>query len=99
MNGNPLAADITTAATVAAERALQFFNNIYRGTQGFMRHVYAGCLPFSTGSLVDGVRWFNTGMLGANDDKWCGWRTELIRGYIWEEATFPLFLKGLTGPI
>jgi hypothetical protein len=99
MNGNPLAADIATAATVAAERALQFFNNIYRGTQGFMRHVYAGCLPFSTGSLVDGVRWFNTGMLGTNDDKWCGWRTELIRGYIWEEATFPLFLKGLTGPI
>lgn len=97
-DGVPLAADVTTAEAVAAERVAQFFNTIYRGTQGFMCHVYSGVLPFTTGSLVDGVRWFNTGMLGNMPDPRGGWRTEVIRGYIWREATFPLTLKGLTGP-
>jgi hypothetical protein len=91
VDGNPLPADVVAAATIAAERVGQFFNTIYRGTQGFLRHVYAGLLPFTTGSMVDGVRWFQTG-----DGK--GWRTEVIRGYIWPEATFPLTVKGLTGP-
>jgi hypothetical protein len=98
MDGNPLAADVTTATAIAAERASQFFNTIYRGTRGSMRQVYAGVIPFSTGSLVDGVRWFNTGMLGTNSDKYGGWRTEIIRGYMWSESTFPLTLRGLTGP-
>jgi hypothetical protein len=91
MDGNPIASDVATAATVAQERVTQFFNKIYRGTQGFMRHVYAGVLPFVTGSLVDGVRWYCT-------DGYAGWRTEVIRGFIWNEVTFPLTLKGLTGP-
>lgn len=97
-NGDPLAADLVEAQSIAAERATQFFNTIYRGTQGFSRQVYSGVLPFTTGSLVDGVRWFNTGLLGKSDDPWCGWRTEVIRGYLWEEVTFPLTLRGLTGP-
>lgn len=92
-NGSPLAADVATAAAVAAERAQQFFNTIYRGTAGFSRNVYSGVLPFMTGAQVDGVRWFNLA-----SDNYCGWRTEVIRGYIWEEVTFPLTLKGLTGP-
>lgn len=94
--GNVLAADVTQANAIAAERASQFFNTIYRGTQGFARSVYTGALNFTTGSLVDGVRWFNTGKLGY-DDPWSGWRTEVIRGYTWEEITFPLTVKGLTG--
>jgi hypothetical protein len=98
MNGNPLTADVATAATIAQERVNQFFDTIYRGTQGFLRHVYSGVLPFTTGSLVDGVRWFNTGMIGDSDDAYAGWRTEVIRGYIWDAATFQLTLKGLTGP-
>ncbi len=96
-DGNPLAADVAAFNAVAQERATQYFNTIFRGTQGFMRQVYGGALPFVTGSLVDGVRWYNTG-LDYGRPEWAGWRTEIIRGYIWEEATFPLTLQGLTGP-
>lgn len=96
-NGNPLASDVATAAAVATERVNQFFNTIYRGTQGYLRHVYSGVIPFATGKQVDGVRWFNTGMLGSDEDEFSGWRTEILRGYIWEEVTFPLTLRGLTG--
>lgn len=88
-NGDPLAADVTQATAIARERADQYFNVIDQGTQGFMRNTYAGLLPFISGSLVDGVRWFNTGKLGSLDDKWSGWRTEIIRGCIWEEIKAP----------
>ncbi len=98
MDGNALAADLTTAATIAAERTSQYFSTIYRGTQGFMRHVYGGLVPFTTGSLVDGVRWFNTGKMGSLDERHAGWRTEVIRGYLWPEVTFSLTVMGLTGP-
>lgn len=99
MNGAPLAADVATAAAIAVERASQYFNKIYRATQGFAKFVYSGILPFTTGSLVDGVRWYNTGVqqTGLNDLS-AGWRTETIRGYVWDEVTFPLNLMGLTGP-
>ena len=96
MNGSPLAADVTTAAAIAAERVTQYYNTIFRGTAGFLRQTYSGLCPFITGSQVDGVRWYNTGMLG-DIDAWGGWRTEVVRGFIWEEVTFPLTLKGLTG--
>ncbi len=96
--GVPVAADVTTANTIATERAAQYFNTIYRGdgiAQGFSRNLYAGALPFETGSMVDGVRWFNTGKLGTRDDPYCGWRTEVIRGHVWDEVTFPLADNGL----
>lgn len=96
-DGNPVAADVIQAQAIATERANQYFNTIYRGTQGFAKSVYSGVLPFTTGSLVDGVRWLNTGKFGASHDKWCGWRTEIIRGYVWDEVTFSLTMKGLTG--
>lgn len=98
-DGNPLAADAAQAQATAVERAAQFFDTIYRGTQGYARSVYAGALPFTTGSLVDGVRWFNTGRLGSLQDEHCGWRTEVLRGYVWPEVTFELSLRGLTGPL
>jgi hypothetical protein len=68
-----------------------------------MRQTYSGIIPFSTGSLVDGVRWFNTGcngdyQEGDNDNaRYSGWRTEIIRGYVWDEVMFPLSQERLTG--
>lgn len=99
MDGNPLATDVVQAQATARELTQNFFNTIYRGTQGYLRHTFGGVLPFTTGSLVDGVRWFNTGMLGTVSDRWCGWRTEVVRGYVWDEITFPLTMRslGLTG--
>lgn len=94
-DGNPLAVDVTKAQAIANERAIEFYATIYRGTVGFMRNVYAGLLPFATGSMVDGVRWFNTGKYNASEDKWCGWRTEVVRGYAWEEVIFPLAGNGV----
>lgn len=88
-NGNPLATDVTAAHAIAVERVRQYFNVIYRGTAGFMRDTYSGVLPFATGSLVDGVRWFNTGILEGRDDRYAGWRTEVVRGYVWPEVVFP----------
>jgi hypothetical protein len=78
----PVAADVVAANLIAAERVAQFYEDIFRGTQGYMRQVYTGALPFTTGSLVDGVRWYS----GPN--RRAGWRTEIIRGYTWPEAMF-----------
>lgn len=97
MNGNPLPTDAGTAQAIAADRVTQYYNTLYRGTSGTFRNVYGGVLPFTTGSLVDGVRWFQTGMLGSRESLYGGWRTEIIRGYIWKELTFPTTLQGLTG--
>lgn len=74
VDGSPLGADVTTAATIAAERVDQYFDNIYSGTNGFMWQQYAGCIPFTTGSLVDMVCWKET-MLQRR-----GWQTEIARG-------------------
>lgn len=99
-NQNAIGADVAIANAIAIERVQAFYNKLFRGTEGFMRQVYSGVLPFTTGSLVDGVRWYNTGYLDANGrtKDYCGWRTEIIRGYAWEEVTFPLTLQGITGP-
>lgn len=88
--GNPMLADVMSFAAVARERVTQYYATIFRGTQGFMRQCYAGALPFTTGSLVDGVRWYNCGY----GDEYCGWRTEVVRGFTWEEAVFPARLTG-----
>lgn len=100
IDNNPLAADVAQATAIAQQRVTEFFATIFRGTQGFMKQVYSGVLPFTTGSLVDGVRWFNTGTNPTRpDDDSCGWRTEIIRGFAWPEVTFPTTLEGLSGPI
>lgn len=85
-DGVPLSEDVTKAQAIATQRVAQYYNRIYRGTIGFMRDVYAGVIPFTTGSLVDGVRWYNT--LGCD-----GWHTEIIRGYTWDETKFDIALK------
>lgn len=92
-NGSPLAADVVQANTIANERVTEYFNTIFRGTQGFMHQRYSGVLPFTTGSLVDGVKWFN---YGNDHSRHAGWHTELIRGFIWEEAKFNINLEGFT---
>jgi hypothetical protein len=88
INGNPLASDMATAATIAAERVQQYFNKIYRQTSGFMNQTYPGALPFVTGSQVDGVCWEQDYSSGR-----AGWRTSVVRGVyppwpdIWEPWT------------
>lgn len=94
-DGVPLPTDENTAALIAAERAEQYMQNIFRGTHGFMRQTYAGALPFTVGSQVDGVRWYQTNPTKENR---CGWRTEVVRGYVWPEVTFSLDNHGVTGP-
>ncbi len=89
MDGVPLPADTATAATIAAERATQFFKEIRAGV--YKRDTYVGLLPFTTGSQVDGVRWFNTGVDARHDDRWSGWRTEVVQGYEWPEVRFKRF--------
>jgi hypothetical protein len=74
VDGNPLAADVASAATIAAERATQFYNHIYSGTTGYLWQLYTGVLPFVTGSLVDGVRY------RMDRRRRGGWVTEVIRG-------------------
>jgi len=82
IDGNPVAADTTTAATIAAERVQQYYNLIYYGTLGFMAQSYAGIVPFVTGSQCTGVSWrqvldFEDHL---KDDNRLGWRTEIVRG-------------------
>lgn len=82
IDGSPVAADVTTAGTIAAERVQQYYNRIYYGTLGFMAQSYAGIVPFVTGSQCTGVSWrqvldFEDHL---KDDNRLGWRTEIVRG-------------------
>ncbi len=76
MNGTPNSADVATANTVAQERVTQYFAKIYRQTSGYMTQVYAGALPFKTGSQVDGVCWVQD----YSDQARQGWKTTVVRG-------------------
>lgn len=73
-DGNPLAADVVTATAVAEEQAADYYNSITRGTQGYMRRVYTGLVPFTTGPSVDGV------CFRQDSRNRGGWRTEIVRG-------------------
>ena len=77
VNGAPLAADVTTAAAVVIDRASQYYGRSLRGSAGYLRQLYSGLQPFSTGSLVDGVCWrqdFREGITRM------GWTTEIVAG-------------------
>lgn len=71
--GNPLGVDVAVAQRIAAERVTQYFDRIYSRTNGYMSQTYTGALPFTTGSQVDGVFWYQT-------QDWYGWRTKIVRG-------------------
>jgi len=73
VNNSPVPADAATATAIAVERAAQYYNRVYRGTSGYLTNVYAGALPFATGSLCDGVCWYQR-------DGRAAWRTEVVRG-------------------
>ena len=72
-------ADVATAQQIAQERVTQYFAVIYRQTLGRMSRTYAGALPFTIGSQVDGVRW------SMDHQRYGGWRTEIMRGMRVEE--------------
>ncbi len=74
MDGVVLAADVATATVIAQERVTQYFAEIYDQTLGHMTRTYAGALPFTTGSQVDGIHWW------MDPFKRYAWRTQLIRG-------------------
>ncbi len=93
VNGTPLAADTARAMAIASDLTTAFFNTIIRGTSGSLQQVYAGALPFSTGSLCDGVKWSQD----FRDRDRQGWRTEILRGWLWDEVRFSLGAKGLRG--
>jgi hypothetical protein len=75
-DGVPLAADTATAATLAAQRAAEYFSRTHRGTQGYLWQLYSGIFPFVTGSRVDGVAWRHDYREGFRK----GWVTEVVRG-------------------
>lgn len=76
MDNNPISADTATAASIAAERVSQYFAKIYRQTLGYMSQTYTGALSFTTGSMVDGVCWYQD----YKDVDWHGWKTKIVRG-------------------
>jgi hypothetical protein len=76
VDNNPLAADVAAALSYAAQLVAQYFQDIWRQGQGYMKRVYLGPLPFACGSLVDGVRWRQD----YSDRSRHGWITEIVRG-------------------
>lgn len=77
MDNNPISADVVQANLIAQERVTQYFDRIYSRTSGYMSRVYAGALPFNTGSQVDSVCWYQT---NNKENRYLGWRTRIIRG-------------------
>lgn len=63
-------ADANFASSLARQRANQYYDSIHPFAR--MSQTYAGALPFTTGSEVDGVRWW----MGNN----MGWRTQIVHG-------------------
>ncbi len=76
VDNNILAADAAEAALQAIDEAEQFFDRIYAGTLGQLWHLYAGALPFVTGSQVNGVAWRQD--FRENQERQ-GWLTEVTR--------------------
>lgn len=94
MNGDALAADVTTAAAIASERATQYFDRIQ--PLRFLKQTYAGALPFTTGSEVDGVCWYQD----IHSLDWQGWTTQVVNtpGTVpWPEIWLDFFPQGGSG--
>lgn len=73
-DNNPIAADVTQANIIANQRTLQYYARI--APSQYMSQTYAGALPFTNGSKVDGVGWY----MDYRGDGWAGWRTQIIYG-------------------
>lgn len=74
MDGAVVSADATTAAAIAAERVTQYYNKVY--SSGYMTRTYSGALPFTTGSQVDSVKWYQD--YSSQDRQ--AWKTKIVRG-------------------
>lgn len=72
-NGVIYPADATFAATLARQRVDQYF--AHTRPDAFMTKTYAGALPFTTGSKVEGVCWYRN-----RQDSYSGWRTQIVYG-------------------
>lgn len=72
-DNSPLAADVTTASTIATERVEQYFRRI--NPASYLSQTYSGALPFVTGSKIDGVCWYYD-----YSEKRQGWTTQIIYG-------------------
>lgn len=73
-SSNPLDADINIARTIARERVARYYDMI--DPAGFITREYAGALPFTTGSEVDGVCWYQD----YRSFNWYGWKTKIVSG-------------------
>lgn len=73
VDNSPLAADVAQAAVLAQQMVSDYFRDVFSATDGFMRRRYAGTVPFTTGSQVDGVCWRQDFR-----DRG-GWVTEVVR--------------------
>lgn len=82
-DGNPLAADVATATTIAQERVSQYYDRVYWDTLGSLKRIYTGLVPFAAGSQVAGVRFYMDMVRGQ-----LSWCTEVIRsaGPPWPEV-------------
>lgn len=78
-DGQPYPSEVIAARAIAEERVSQYFDRIYSRTFGHMAQTYAGALPFTTGSQVDGVAWYQD-RSESRHDWWGGWRTHICRG-------------------
>lgn len=85
VDGNPMAADVATANTIATERVAQYYAEIFRGTGGFFTRVFAGCQNIPTGAWVDGVCWT------MDRERRHGWQTIAVRG---PQPPFPEVIGG-----
>ncbi len=72
----PLVADVLTAQAEAASQAQAMWDEIYRGTLGYLHQEYAGALPFVTGSQVDRITWRQD----RRRERRMGWVTSVERG-------------------
>lgn len=68
-NGTVNDGDAVTASAIAQQLVTRYYNRIDPG--GHLNQTYAGALPFTTGSMVDGVCWYM---------KNGGWRTQIVSG-------------------
>ncbi len=77
-DNTPLAEDVTVANQIAQERVTQYYDMI--APASYMRQTYAGALPFTTGSRVDGVCWYRDYSDNGKYGGYGGWRTQIVYG-------------------
>jgi len=72
-DGQPLSEDVSTAQSIAQDVVNRYLLRIGVGAR--MTKVYAGALPFLTGTEVNNVKWYQD----ANGGPYNGWKTKVVR--------------------